>query len=51
LQTKLERLTHLEKQKILDEIKELSATIKHLRFVLATPGEIEKIIKTRIGRD
>lgn len=49
LQTKLERLTHLEKQKIIDEIKELSGTIKDLRFVLATPGEIEKIIKTELA--
>lgn len=44
LEMRLQRLTGLEREKILNEIKELEATIAWLKRVLGDVGEIYKII-------
>lgn len=45
LEMKLQRLTGLERQKILDELKELKDTIKRLTYILEHEEEKLKIIK------
>ena len=44
LEMRLQRLTGLERQKIVDELAELTKQIDHLKFVLADVNEIYKII-------
>ncbi len=44
LEMRLQRLTGLERQKIIDELSELTKQIEWLRFVLADVSEIYKII-------
>ncbi len=44
LEMRLQRLTGLEIQKIIDELAELMKTVDHLKFVLADVNEIYKII-------
>ena len=44
LDMRLQRLTGLERQKILDELAEVQKTIAHLKFVLSSVAEIYKII-------
>ena len=48
LDMKLQRLTGLERQKILDELKELEDRIQWLTFVLGSEQEIFKIIKDEL---
>ena len=48
LDMKLQRLTGLERQKILDELKELEDKIQGLAFVLGSEKEIFKIIKDEL---
>jgi len=48
LDMKLQRLTGLERQKILDELKELEDKIKWLTIVLGSEKEIFKIIKEEL---
>ena len=48
LDMKLQRLTGLERQKILDELKELEDRIQWLTFVLGSEKEIFKIIKDEL---
>lgn len=48
LEMKLQRLTGLERQKILDELKELEEKIKLLMFILSNEIEILKIIKDEL---
>lgn len=48
LEMKLQRLTGLERQKILDELKELEDKIQKLTFVLGSKKEIFKIIKDEL---
>ncbi len=48
LDMKLQRLTGLERQKILDELKELEDKIQWLTFVLGSEKEIFKIIKDEL---
>lgn len=48
LEMRLARLTGLERQKILDEIKELEDKIKWLKVVLADVKEIYKIVKDEL---
>ena len=48
LEMKLQRLTGLERQKILDELKELEDKIQWLTFVLGSEKEIFKIIKDEL---
>jgi DNA gyrase subunit A len=45
---KLQRLTGLERQKIMDELKDLEDKIQWLNFVLTNEKEIFKIIKTEL---
>ena len=44
LEMRLQRLTGLERQKIMDELAEVQKAIAHLRFVLSSVAEIYKII-------
>ncbi len=44
LEMRLQRLTGLERQKIIDELAELTKQIEHLRFVLSDVKEIYRII-------
>ena len=44
LEMRLQRLTGLERQKIMDELAEVQKSIAHLRFVLSSVAEIYKII-------
>jgi len=48
LEMKLQRLTGLERQKIIDELKELKETIKKLTFILDHEEEKLKIIKEEL---
>ncbi|MBI5748318.1 MAG: DNA topoisomerase 4 subunit A, partial [Nitrospinae bacterium] len=48
LDMKLQRLTGLERQKIIDELKELKETIKKLTFILDHEEEKLKIIKEEL---
>lgn len=48
LDMKLQRLTGLERQKILDDLKELEDKIQWLTFVLGNEKEIFKIIKNEL---
>lgn len=48
LEMRLQRLTGLEREKILNEIKELEATIAWLKKVLGDVGEIYKIIANEL---
>ncbi len=48
LDMKLQRLTGLERQKIMDELKDLEDKIQWLNFVLTNEKEIFKIIKTEL---
>ncbi|HEX6736680.1 MAG TPA: DNA gyrase C-terminal beta-propeller domain-containing protein, partial [Vicinamibacteria bacterium] len=44
LKLQLQRLTGLERQKIVDELRELKATIADLKDVLASPQRIDRIV-------
>ncbi len=44
LKLQLQRLTGLERQKIVDELKELRAVIDDLRDILGSPGRIDVIV-------
>ncbi len=48
LDMRLQRLTGLERQKIIDELKELKETIKKLNFILSHEEEKLKIIKEEL---
>jgi len=48
LDMQLQRLTGLERQKILDELKEIRVTIADLKDILATPSRIDGIIKDEL---
>jgi DNA gyrase subunit A len=48
LDMRLQRLTGLERQKIIDELKELKETIKKLNFILGHEEEKLKIIKEEL---
>jgi len=48
LEMKLQRLTGLERQKIIDELKDLEDKIQWLNFVLTNEKEIFKIIKSEL---
>jgi len=48
LDMKLQRLTGLERQKILDELKELQAEIKHLKELLGDEEKIRSVIKKEL---
>jgi DNA gyrase subunit A len=49
LKLQLSRLTGLERQKIVDELKELVARIADLRDILASPSRIDGIIGTELS--
>ncbi len=44
LDMRLQRLTNLERDKIIEEFNEIEALIARLKFILDTPSEIDKII-------
>jgi DNA gyrase subunit A len=44
LKLQLQRLTGMERQKIVDELKELQATIADLRDILANPRRVDRIV-------
>ncbi len=44
LELQLQRLTGLERQKIVDELKELKVTIADLKDILASPQRIDEIV-------
>jgi DNA gyrase subunit A len=48
LEMRLQRLTGLEREKIEDELAELSKLIEHLKFILADPQEVLKIIVSEL---
>jgi DNA gyrase subunit A len=45
LEMRLRQLTGLQREKIEEEYREVLASIEKYEFILATPGEIQKIIK------
>jgi DNA gyrase subunit A len=50
LEMQLQRLTGLERQKIVDELKEVRATIAELRDILSKPKRIDQIIKDELKK-
>jgi DNA gyrase subunit A len=50
LDMRLARLTGLERQKIIDEAKELEATIARLRLILAEEAQVKALIAENSGR-
>ena len=50
LEMQLQRLTGLERQKIVDELKETKAIIAELRDILAKPKRIDQMIKAELGK-
>jgi DNA gyrase subunit A len=48
LEMRLQRLTGLERQKILDELKDVQATIKYLKELLEDEGKIREVIKKEL---
>ena len=50
LEMQLQRLTGLERQKIVDELKEMKATIAELRDILSKPKRIDQIIKDELQK-
>ncbi len=48
LELRLQRLTGLEREKIVEELNEILKTIEWLKMVLASPEEIDKIILTEL---
>jgi len=48
LDMRLQRLTNLERDKILEEYRETEELIARLRFILETPSEIDKIIREEL---
>ncbi len=51
LDMRLQKLANLERQKILDELKELLALIKDLKDILAKPKRVTQIIKDQLRED
>jgi DNA gyrase subunit A len=50
LKLQLQRLTGLERQKIVDELKELRATIADLRDILASPKRVDVIVGDELAK-
>ncbi len=50
LKLQLQRLTGLERQKIVDELAELRTRIADLKDILASPRRIDEIIKDELGQ-
>jgi DNA gyrase subunit A len=50
LKLQLQRLTGLERQKIVDELKELRALIVDLKDILASPRRIDGIVRDELGK-
>jgi len=48
LELQLQRLTGLERQKIVDELKEIKVLIADLRDILAKPKRIDEIVETEL---
>jgi len=48
LDMRLQRLTNLEREKILDEHRETVELIARLKFILENPAEVDKIIRTEL---
>ena len=48
LELQLQRLTGLERQKILDELAEIEATIARLKKILGSRGEIDEIVVSEL---
>jgi DNA gyrase subunit A len=49
LDLQLHRLTQMERQKILDELKEIQAKIAELKEILASEKKLKKVIVTELG--
>jgi len=50
LEMQLQRLTGLERQKVVDELKELKVTIADLRDILAKPRRIDQIVTDELKK-
>ena len=50
LEMQLQRLTGLERQKIVDELKEVKAQVAELRDILSKPKRIDQIIKEELKK-
>jgi DNA gyrase subunit A len=50
LEMQLQRLTGLERQKVLDELKELKVTIADLKDILAKPRRIDEIVAEELKK-
>jgi DNA gyrase subunit A len=50
LEMQLQRLTGLERQKIVDELKELKVLIADLRDILAKPKRVDDIVRTELKK-
>src|SRR6185436_311432 len=48
LDMRLQRLTNLEREKILEEHRETLELIARLKFILENPAEVDKIIRTEL---